>query len=336
MKEVFWFSLNSILPIIILIFLGFIIKQLGFGSDSFYKTANSMVFKLFLPVMLFDNVYEIESLSDINWGLIAYFVLAIIVIGVIGLFSAKMITKDRKKIPVITQCAFRSNHAIIGLPLAEAIGGAEAVSFAAVISAAAIPLFNILGVAVLCYYSDEKKGNRIKNTIIQTIKNPLIIGCILGILVLVIRRFIPADNNGELVFSIQKDLPFLMKSISWISKGCSPLALIILGARFEFSAVKALYKEISVSVFLRLIAAPIIGLGGAFLFSKYGLLTVEQSDYPGLIALFASPVAVASAVMVSEIGGDNQLAAQLVVWTSIISMITVFLIVFVMKSLALI
>ena len=117
---------------------------------------------------------------------------------------------------------------------------------------------------------------------------------------------------------------------------CSPFALIVLGARTDFSAVKSLASYITTGVILRLIIAPLIGIGGAYLLSSHtGLLTVAPSDYPGLIALFGSPVAAASAVMVSEIGGDDQLATQLVVWTSVFSMITIFLTVFTLKSFAL-
>lgn len=337
MKDIFLFSFNSIMPIILLVVLGYVIKKLGFGSAEFYKTANSMVFKLFLPVMLFYNVYEIKSLGDINWQLILYFCVAILIITGLGFLCSKLITKDRTKIPVITQCAFRSNHAIIGLPLAESIGGQPAVAFASVISAVAIPLYNILAVIILSYYSTKDSKGRLKATVIRTIKNPLIIGCFIGIVVLVIRQFIPVDEAGNYVFTLEKNVPFLMKAISNLSKVCSPLALVILGARFDFSAVKNLFKEISFSVILRLIIAPLIGLGGVYLLSKYtSFISVTAADYPGLIALFGSPVAVSSAVMVGEIGGDDQLATQLVVWTSVLSMFTVFATVFILKSASLI
>lgn len=333
MLDIFIFSFNSIMPIVLMVLLGYIIKKSGFGSQEFYKTANSMVFKVFLPVMLFYNVYEIKSLGDINLRLILYFCFAIFAITAIGFICAVLITKDKTKIPVITQCSFRSNHAIIGLPLAESIGGQPAVAFASIISAVAIPLYNVLAVVILSYYGTKNSKGKLKATVINTVKNPLIIGCFIGIIVLIIRQFIPVDQSGNLVFSLENNLPFIMKTISGLSKVTSPFALVVLGARFDFSSVKSLFKEISLSVVLRLIVAPIIGLGGVYLLSKYtGFVSVASTDYPGLIALFGSPVAVSSAVMVSEIGGDDQLATQLVVWTSLLSVFSVFIIVFVLKS----
>ena len=43
-----------------------------------------------------------------------------------------------------------------------------------------------------------------------------------------------------------------------------------------------------------------------------------------LLGSFGSPVAVSSAVMAGSIGTDDQPATQLVVWTSLFSVITVF------------
>lgn len=333
MGEIFLFSLNAVMPVIALVVLGYFIKRVGLGNPDFFKTANSLVFRAFLPVMLFYNIYKIESLRDINIMLIVLFCAAILLIVLIGYFVARLVTKDRTKIPVIVQCSYRSNHALIGLSIAEIIGGEAAVSFASVVSLIAIPLYNVLAVLILSAFSNNKKNRRIKSTIIQSAKNPLILGCVAGIIAIAVRQFIPLDDSGELVFSIEKNIPFLMETVKSVSRMASPFALIVLGARMDFSAVRSLLKYITVGVMLRLIVSPIIGIGGIYLFAKYtGLVSVSAAEYPALIALFATPVAAASAVMVGEIGGDEQLATQYVVWTSVFSMFTIFLVIFAMKS----
>ena len=85
---------------------------------------------------------------------------------------------------MLIQCAFRSNYAIIGLPLARAIGGDEALATAAVISAVGIPVFNVLAVIVLSVYSyDNKKGSISPLGIAKSIcRNPLIIGVVSALL----------------------------------------------------------------------------------------------------------------------------------------------------------
>ncbi|MBQ8503581.1 MAG: AEC family transporter [Clostridia bacterium] len=333
MAEIFSFSFNAVMPILLLMLTGYILNRLHFADDAFFKKANALVFKLFLPVLLFMNVYEIDSLGNVNWRVVLYCLFAILLICFSGFVVAKIFFRRRDQIPVITQCVFRSNYAIIGIPLAETLGGAQGVAFASVLSAFSIPLFNTLAVIILSHYSHTEHKGEIKETLKKTAKNPLIIGVFLGVAVVAVRNMLPLNPAGEVVFSIERDLPFLYSALSILSKGASPLALVVLGARFDFKAVGALKKQIFAGTFMRLVMAPVLGIGLAFILSEYTpILNVTSAEYPALISLFATPIAVSSAVMVGEIGGDEQLASQFVVWTSAFSMFSMFITVFIMKS----
>ena len=91
-----------------------------------------------------------------------------------------------------------------------------------------------------------------------------------------------------------------------------------------------LLPKVTIGVLLRLVLAPGLVIGTALLlWEPLGLTVVEM---PAILAACASPVAVSSAVMTQEIGGDDQLASQLVVWTSVFSMLTIFLIVYGLRS----
>ena len=333
MKEIFMFSFNAVMPILLMMLLGYFLRSVRFADEAFFKKANTLVFKVFLPVLLFVNVYEIESLSKVNWGAVAYTVGIVVVLCLTGLILTKLLFRTRNKIGPLCQCSFRSNYAIIGIPLAEALGGAEAVGFACVLSAAAIPMFNVLAVIILSHYSDEDHTASIKDTVKKTATNPLIIGVLLGVVVLAIRSALPLNENGEIVFSIMRDMPAFYSALKTIAKGTTALALIVLGARFDFSKVSSLLGEITFGTVMRLLIAPLIGIGTGILISaKTDLISLTSVEYPALISIFASPIAVSSAVMVGEIGGDEQLAGQLVVWTSVFSMFTMFGIIFTMKS----
>lgn len=336
MFEVFSFSFNAVAPILLLAVAGYIIKLSGIFDDGFFKKCNTLVFRVFLPILLFKNVYDISSIGEINFSALGYCVAVIFLLCLIGNISARFFSDTREQKGVINQCAFRSNYAIIGIPLAESLGSAQAVAFAGVLSAVSIPVFNVLAVIILSHYSDKNASPDIKSTIKSAAKNPLIRGVVLGIIVLAVRQFIPVSETGELVFSVKNDLPFIYPAVSNLARAASPLALVVLGARFDFSAVRSLIKPISVSVILRLIVAPLVGVGGAILLSKWGIMPFSATEYPALISLFGTPVAVSSAVMVGEIGGDEQLAGQLVVWTSLLSVFSIFVTVFLMKSVALI
>ncbi|MBQ7294974.1 MAG: AEC family transporter [Clostridia bacterium] len=337
MKDIFMFSFNAVMPILILFVIGYLLRRIGFADENFFKKANAMVFKVFLPVLLFKNVYDIESLSQINLPAIAYCLCAVLVLCLIGFITAKLTAKSRNQTGVITQCTFRSNYAIIGIPLAETLGGAEAAGFASILSASSIPLFNVLAVILLSHYSEDEHNASVKATIKKTAKNPLIIGVLSGVAAVAMRQLLPLNEAMEPIFSLQRDLPFIYSAISSIAKGTTPLALIVLGARFDFAAVKGLFRQIVTATFMRLVVAPLVGVGCAVLLStRSGFLSLSATEYPALISLFSTPVAVSSAVMVGEIGGDEQLAGQLVVWTSVFSMLSMFAVIFIMKSTALI
>ena len=325
------------MPILLLVIVGYLLKCLHFADDAFFKKLNKMVFRVFLPILLYYNIYEIDSLGLVNWTVIIYCVVAILLICLCGYGVTRLFFKKRENIGVLTQCAFRSNYAIIGIPLAESLGGAEAVAFASILSAVSIPLFNTLAVIILSHYSPENKNNSIKHTVKTTLTNPLIIGVLLGVLTVAVRGVVPVNELGIPAFTIEHNLPFVYDALSRLAKVASPVALVVLGARFDFKAIGSLRREISSGVFMRLIFAPLVGVGLAVILSEYTtFLNVTSVEYPALISLFSTPVAVSSAVMTGEIGGNEQLAGQLVVWTSIFSMVTMFAIIFIMKNFSLI
>ena len=321
----FIFAANSVLPIILTIILGYILGQKGFFDEKFLKTANKTVFRVALPVYLFYNIYSVEGFGSVNWSLVLYAMLLILAVFVIALICVCLYTRDNKKRGALLQCSFRSNFAIIGVPLAEAMGGVESVAAAAVISAFSIPIFNILAVSCLTVFGDDsKKGIDIKKILKGIVKNPLIIGVVLGIITLLIRARIPV-KNGEYVFTIKNDLPFLYKAIKSIGSMASPLALLVLGGQFRFSAVRSLAKDIAFGTVWRLVLTPFICIGGLMLLEKTGIgLTVSNIEMPAVIALYCSPVAVASAIMAEEMNSHGELARQLVVWTSLLSIFTMF------------
>lgn len=337
MAEVFSFSFEAVMPILILVFVGYFLRCIHFADDAFFKKLNTMVFRVFLPVLLFCNVYEIENLGLVRWSAVIYCVVAVLLICLIGYGASKLFVKDRSSIGVMTQCSFRSNYAIIGIPLAESLGGTEAVAFASILSAVAIPLFNILAVVILSHYSPDNHSGSVRHTVKKALTNPLIISVALGIAVVAIRELLPADTSGNPLFSLEGDLPFVYTALSRLAKVASPLALVVLGARFDFKAISSLKREIALGTFMRLVFAPAAGICGAVLLCNYtDLVNITSIEYPAIISLFSTPVAVSSAVMTGEIGGNEQLAGQLVVWTSLFSMFTMFGFIFVMKNFGLI
>ena len=319
------FTLNAILPIILPILLGYFLKRIKFFSDSFLEQANKLVFKILIPVMLFSNLY-MSDLSNINWSFVGFAAIAILCLFGIGLFIS-LFVPNRKQKGVMVQAAFRSNYAIIGIPLATSLGGELAGIEAAVVAAISVPLFNILAVIALSIF-DNEEGTKvsIKSVLIKIAKNPLIIGVVSGLLFCLISMGINSlgfDLNSLLT----NTLTFIPKTITSIKNVTTPLALIVLGCKFEFKAVKILWKQLTVSVSLRLLIMPAIILTIA-----YFIGFKSATHFAIMIALFATPIAVSSVPMTAQMGQDDELAGQIVVWTSAISAVSLFLIILICSN----
>ncbi len=334
------FTLNAVLPIIFCIIIGYCVKLLKLFSDDFWPKLNKLCFRVLLPVLLFKNIYDIDDITQMAdyWKVILFAALTIIGIFFVGLLIVILFIKDPKQKGVILQCIFRSNYAIIGIGLINLLVGnltsseqAMAIGIGAVLSAISIPIFNVLAIISLSIFVHEE-GQKIsvKEIIIKICKNPLIIGVLSGIVVLLIRLAIPVDAEGVKVFTIENNLAFVYKTISWLAQSASPIALIALGGAFSFSAVAKLKYKIILGTTLRVIVVPVIALVLAYLFK------FDKVYFPALIALFGTPVAVSSAPMAQEMGNDYELAGQLVVWTSLSSAFTLFFIILTCSSMGLI
>ena len=335
-NSVFGAALNAVAPVVLLILLGYRLKCRGFLSKAFLKNGNWLVFHVCLSVMLFLNVYDIGGFGDINWGIILYCTAVLLVIFVLGLVTAVLVTPVSNRRGVVWQSTFRSNFAILGLALAASLGGPEAESLAAVTASFVIPVTNILGVVSLSVFTDagHRKANSVGKVLAAIGKNPLILGSALGMVCLVVRE---AQRFwlGQVVFSLKDDVKFLYTALRHVKTITTPLALLILGGQFEFSAVRGLCREILTGTLWRTVLAPVLGIGGAWMLARAGILHCGVNEYPTLLALFGAPAAVASAIMAGEMGGDEQLATQIVVWSSFLSVFTVFLLVVVMMQLGL-
>jgi predicted permease len=137
--ETLLFAINAIMPIILLILLGYFLKRKSFLDEQWFKKGNKMIFRVCLPAMLFINVYNIESFAKINWTAVWYSEAVIVFLFLLGIVLVKWLVPDDKQKGVVVQCVFRSNFGIIGLPLAAALGSTESLGIAAVLSAFSIP-----------------------------------------------------------------------------------------------------------------------------------------------------------------------------------------------------
>lgn len=317
---------NAVFPVVLMALLGYVLQRVGFLSKEFIRVGSKLSFRVLMPCMLFVNVYSIEDLRVIRWDVVIYCVAMLTIIFLLGLVTAVSTTSIPERRGVILQGTFRSNMAIVGLSLAGVLGGEEAVAMAAIVSACTLPVMNIFAVISLSIFlGDGTHRVSIVGILKNIAKNPIILGILAGMVCLLIRR-LQVQLFGRVVFALNGQLKFVYNTLSNIKSMTSPFALMVLGAQFDFSASKGMLREIVVGTVWRVILAPLLGLGTAVVLTCCTpVLNFGVNEFPALIALFGTPAAVSSAIMAGQMKNDEQLATQLVVWTSLCSIATMFL-----------
>ena len=312
--ENFLLAFNVVFPIFLIMMLGVILKRKNMVDDKSLNVMNSLIFRLFMPMLLFFNIYntgDLSTLSFDNLKLLAYAFISILII----LFFAWLIympnVKDKKKLSVLIQGVYRGNFVLFGLAIADSLYGKENLGTVSLLTAIVIPTFNVIAVILLEYYSGNEV-NKIK-LIKQVFKNPLIIATLTAIVFLVLKINIPKP---------------VYKAIGDISKIATPLAFLVLGAGLKFGNIlKNLKYLISVNI-LRLIGNPLITVGLGKLLGFQGIELVA------LLSMSACPTAVVSHTMPKEMNADGDLAGEIVATTSMLSIFTIFCWVLVLKNLS--
>lgn len=318
------FALSAVAPIIIMALIGYLLKRAGLITETIAKALNKLVFRIFLPVMLFLNVYQIEDIGGMDFGYIAYVLTVMLLFFLLSIPLVMLASRKRERRGVLLQASFRSNFALIGIPLAGSLFGEEGVAVAALLSAAVIPLYNILAVISLSVFREGGEKPSVKKIALDILKNPLIRSIALGVAVLLVRAlFVKAGVSFRLC-----DIKPVYTVLGYLSDLATPLALLVLGAQFEFSAVSALKREIVFGVWMRTVLSPLLGIGIAYLFFASAF---QGAHFAAFVAVFATPVAVSSVPMAQEMDGDASLAGQLVVWTTLASAFSVFLVSFLLR-----
>lgn len=319
------FALSAVAPIVLMVVIGYMLKKLGFMNERFAKEANRLVFRIFMPVMLFVKIYGMQDLSSIDFGFIAYALIAILIVFFLSIPASIAIARQKNRRGVLIQAALRSGYSLIGIPLAESLYGEAGAAAATILSAALIPLFNVLAVISLVAIGNEgTKKPSVKSIILDIIKNPLIVGIFSALVCVAVRGVFVNLGIGFRISNIEP----VMNVLQYLSSLAIPLALLVLGAQFEFSAVASLKREIIWGTLIRTVIVPALTIGVAYFFfgDRFG-----PAHFATFVAAFATPVAVPSVPMVQEMGGDVTLAGQLVVWSTLASAFTVFVFTFLLR-----
>jgi len=291
-------AVNVVLPIFCLILIGYAVQRFNvIGRDAFIEI-NKLVFVLFLPLVLFQSIYHTDLRVSFNLELILFALAGLVAVMLASMLAVKYVDDDPRKKGVMVQAMYRSNFILFGLPIVSSLYSDIGVT--SIIISFIVPFQAIFSVIVLEYYHGGKFD--LFNTVKKLLSNPMMIGTALALLMMAFHITLPT---------------FADKVIANLSGVATPLALLVLGGTFQFQELHKNTKHITVAVLARLVIAPSIILSLAVLLGYRGIELVT------LMVLFASPVAVSSYSMAMVMDGDSELASQLVLVSTMFSIVSV-------------
>ncbi|WP_028696017.1 AEC family transporter [Pseudomonas cremoricolorata] len=308
MLELLIQTLNITAPVFAMLFLGVLLKRIGLIDDAFNRVASNLVFNVCMPALLFLGIYHADLSSAVQPGLIVYFTVATLIgFGVSWWLAIRRCAyADRG---IYTQGSFRGNNGIIGLALAASLYGDHGISLGALLAGLVILLYNTLSAVVLAMYSRELKSDpwSIAKSVLS---NPLILSVLLATVL----------AYGEVA------LPnWLLTSGDYLAQMSLPLALICIGGTLSLPALRDSGKLAFEVSLLKMVWLPLLGTLGAWLCGFRG------AELGILFLYFGSPTAAASYVMARAAQGNHQLAASIIVITTLMAAITTNIGIFVLQ-----
>ncbi|ETS32429.1 putative permease [Photorhabdus khanii NC19] len=298
----------SILPIFLLIILGFLSKKYIKDVSNFWNFSDKFVYYLFFPALLILDISEANFSGADNFYPIVSTISSTIIVAIIIFFGRFLFNTTPALFTSIFQGGVRYNSYVF-IALSQSLFGSEGVALSGFFVAYMIIITNIMSVLVMNHYGSGSKKS-LSSAILALAKNPLIIGAIIGVLL----NFFNIHITGS-----------IKQLFIYLSNAATPLSLMSVGAGLIISMHIRKLLSISYATILKLVVMPLITI----LIIKY----LGASGVPANIAILYSAVPCAgnAYILARQMGGDHEAMASIITWTTLLSIITVTLILGSMK-----
>ncbi len=296
---IFSFSITG--PICLMLFLGWFLKRIHLINETFIDTASKLVYQVTLPALLFLSIVNADKDTEINISYITYALVANLLFFMLSTVLSKLFIKEKQDHGVIIQGCFRANTAIIGLAYAANVYGDSGVALAAVYVAFVTVLYNILAVIALTKGQAGISTRRLVDLLYSISKNPLIISIFIGVICFTLELRIP---------------PVMIQTGQYFADMTLPLALLCTGASLNIKELQSGSRSAWFAGSLKLVLAPLLITGSAY------LLGFSEIEIGLLFFMSGAPTAAASYVMARSMGGNANLAANIIAITTAASLFT--------------
>lgn len=283
------FSVNTVLPVFIVVLVGYVMRKRGTVDENFVGSISNVVFYYALPARMFLDVATSDFMELINGRFIAVTVLGTVGVFLTAWFVMSRCFHDGRTIAAAVHSAYRGNYIYIGLPIIQNILQTDYVACSVLILTFVLPVYNILGVLILSWYSGDMSQVRPGKLLLTILKNPMIIAVILGVIYGLTGLPMPYAAD---------------KSLTYLGAIATPMALLMIGARMVGNSAKGEGKVLRLILLFKLVLGPLV----MTLIAVF--LGLPQEEIVSIFVLFAVPTAMNVFIMTKSMGGDDGIAAN--------------------------
>lgn len=301
----------SLAPAFLLILMGWVIRSRAFLPDSFWEPAERMTYYVFFPALLAESTAT-ASFGDLPvLGLAAALITGLVATAALVLILYPRFAANGPALTSIFQGAIRPNT-YVAIAIVFALYGNPGVAILSVSLALVIPTVNLLSVIVLVRHAGGGVDSGWRAASGQIIRNPLILGVVLG-------GLLNASGIG---------LPPVFGSLLHVlGQAALPIGLLAVGAGLNFSATRRQAREIWLTTATKLVLLPALTGLACLAFGIDGLPLAVSVIYG------TAPCSASSYVLARQMGGDAELMAGIITATTLAAMVAIPLALIVLATL---
>lgn len=298
--EQFIIALNAVLPLFVVIGIGYFLRKYNVLSKQTFKELNKLTFSLLLPLHIVKQLMNATFQSD-TFNILYIGLLIILMIGsyVILMKVVNLFEKENHRKGVFVQGIIRSNFIIIAFPIITNLFGEQAVPLASLLLFVSMIFLNPMAVMSLSYY--QKQRPNLNQLLKNIILNPLVVATLIGVTLM--------------FFNV--NLPMMItKPLDMVSGLGTPIALLSLGGLLEVSSIKHNLKSLFNVLLIKLILIPLIVI------LVFPIFDFSRLEIMSAIIFFGAPTAVTTYPMADAMGADGEFAQHIVLLSTLMSAIT--------------
>ena len=267
--ESFLVALGVVFPMLVMMASGVILRKTGMADRPLVRRVDAINFHLFLPCLLFYNIYNVDLAQDFSVEILAFAAAGLVLSLALSLLIVPRLVHRRDQVGVVVQAIVRSNFVMFGLAVTEYIYGEGNAGVAALLSAVVVPAMNVIAVLLLEYWRPEGSGRVSgKKLACGIVTNPLIIASALALVLLFLGIRLPA---------------MVVDVVATMSRVATPLAFTMLGATLSLEGLHRNRRVLVWTCLARMVLLPAVALTAAV------ALGFREVELTALMVFFRRP-----------------------------------------------